>query len=390
MLAMYMQYPLLLYACYFYYLFAQRNSFPRFNLTAEQEENIFKAYLYFSSFWTKKQEQFLKKNEGALFEDLYLPAMLPIAELAAEFKDFRIQFVKGVYFFKFCETNNLFKDYLKNFLNAKGVNSWQEYLRNLVSVYVTCLQTDGVKTVIDFKDEESVFKSLENFCFDLKSFQGVPDFLTLREAPLYRYSETELLFLNLYFFIDKIYQSILFDFADVLVKTNAKYKGKLIKNKPDFIGIYGNEFVEAGLFYKIMKHVFRQKDYIHFTGTELTERVGDGTPDYLIIDNKKIYVFEFKNALFSGPVKYAYDNEEVKKELRKKLVENEQGRPKGVTQLVNFIKDVESSRYNEIESTGFQGCIIYPIIVTTDFTFDLPLINSIVNQEFQRQLQAKT
>lgn len=355
------------------------------NLTPAQEENLFKAYLFFSSKWIKEQRSFFELSKGKPVRDWTLPILLPISELS-EFKDFRLQFIKAVYFFKFCETNALFSGYLKTFLAARNVSNWHEYLKNLVSVYTNCLQDDGVKTVIDFTNEKSVFNSLLPFCVDVPSFQPSLDFLTLRETPLYKYSETELLFLNLNFFIDKIYQSILFDFADALIATGATYKGKLIRSKPDFIGIYSNEFVESGLFYKLMNYIFRQKDYTHFTGDALTSAVGDGTPDYLILDNKKIYVFELKNALFSGTVKYAYDNEQVQNELIKKLIKNEQGKPKGVTQLMNFISDVQMGRYDQACAKDFQGCIIYPIIVTTDIAFNLPLINSFINGEYRKQI----
>ena len=82
------------------------------------------------------------------------------------------------------------------------------------------------------------------------------------------------------------------------------YNDKAITTKPQFFGIFGDEFIEPGLFYKVVQYVFRQKNYRHFTGDELKNTFGVGIPDYLIIDNSKIYVFEFKNAIFSGPVKY--------------------------------------------------------------------------------------
>lgn len=131
-----------------------------------------------------------------------------------------------------------------------------------------------------------------------------------------------------------------------------------------------------------MQYVFRQKDYKHFTGDELKDKFGVGTPDYLIIDNSKIYVFEFKNALFSGPVKYTFDIDKIIEELDKKLVKNEGGKAKGVTQLVNFTEDVTKGRYESILGKDISKYIIYPILVTTDFSFNLPVIYSIVSSKF--------
>lgn len=364
-------------------LLENKNDLPNVtDLTPQQEENLFKAYLFYSAKWTKEQETGAIKYKDVSVAYMGLVMLLPYSEIF-EFKDFRIQFLKAVYFFKFCESNTLFSGYLKAFLAARGLKSWNEYLFNLVSVYVTLLQKDSLKTVLEFTEEsKDVFASLETFCIDTNGFKPVLDFLSLREKPLYKNSDAELLFLNVNFLIDKIYQSIIFDFADILIKAELTYNGKKITTKPQFFGIFGDEFIEPGLFFKVMQYVFRQKDYKHFTGDELKDKFGVGTPDYLIIDNSKIYVFEFKNALFSGPVKYTFDMDKIIEELDKKLVKNEGGKAKGVTQLVNFTEDVAKGRYESILGKDITKYIIYPILVTTDFSFNLPVIYSIVSSKF--------
>lgn len=359
------------------------------DLSPQQEENLFKAYLYYSAKWTKEQEVGGMKYKDISVDYMGLVMLLPFSELF-EFKDFRIQFLKAVYFFKFCETNELFKGYLQEFLRVRGIKTWNDYLFNLVSVYITLLQKDNLKTVLEFsKENKDVFESLETLCVTTNGFKPVLDFLTLRETPLYKNSDTELLFLNINFLIDKIYQSIIFDFADILIKAGLTYKEKSITTKPQFFGIFGDEFIEPGLFYKVMQYIFRQKDYKHFTGEELKDKFGAGTPDYLIIDNSKIYVFEFKNAIFSGPVKYTYDIDKIIGELDKKLVKNEGGKPKGVTQLVNFMEDITKGRYENILGKDISKYIIYPVLVTTDFTFNLPVIYSLIASKFDEILRDK-
>lgn len=375
-------------------LLENKNDLPvEKDLSPEQEENLFKAYLYFSAKWTQQQEAGALNYKDISIAYMTLVMMLPYAEIF-EFKDFRIQFLKAVYFFKFCESSKIFKEYLQIFLAARGLNTWNEYLLNLVSVYSTILQKDKLKTVLEFtKESESVFTSLQPFCVNADEFKPVLDFLTLRETPIFKKTDTELLFLNINFFIDKIYQSIIFDFAEILIKEGVSYHNKAISTKPKFFGIFGDEFIEPGLFYKVMEYVFQKKkhqgNYRHFTGEELKTKFGSGTPDYLIIDKSKLYVFEFKNAIFSGPIKYTFDIDKIKNELDKKLVKNDAGRPKGVTQLVNFIEDVTNGRYKDILTEDVSKYIIYPILVITDFTFNLPVIPSIVTTEFDEILEAK-
>ena len=195
--------------------------------------------------------------------------------------------------------------------------------------------------------------------------------------------------MNINFLIDKLYHSIIFDFADVLIKKGLAYNGKPIKTKPQFFGVFGDEFIEPGLFFKVMQYVFRQKDYEHFSGEVLKDRFGDGTPDYLIIDKAKIYLFEFKNAIFSGAVKYTFDIEKIQAELDKKLVKDDAGHPKGVTQLVNVIEDITKGRYKEILPKELSEYILYPIIVTTDYTYNLPVIYSLIAPQFNKILSDK-
>ena len=356
------------------------------NLTVEQEENLFKAYLFFSSKWTKLQTDGSFKYKEVSIAYMTLVMMLPFSELF-EFKDFRIQFLKAIYFFKFCEGNEVFTQYLAAFLAAKEVKSWNEYLFNLASTYVTLLQHGDLKTVLQFSAAESrVFNSLLNFCVNIQEFNSAPDFLSLRTNPVYRIEKNELLFLNINFLIDKIYQAIIFDFADVLIRGGLTYNGRVITSKPQFIGIFGDEFMEPGLFNKVMQNTFKQKDYIHFSGDKLKQRFGDGVPDYMILDNRKLYVFELKNTFFSAPVKYSFDIDAIKGELEKKFVKNEGGKPKGVTQLVNFVEDISKGRYNAILDADTKY-IIYPIIVTTDYTFILPVLGSYVAGRYDQILK---
>ncbi len=97
------------------------------------------------------------------------------------------------------------------------------------------------------------------------------------------YSSNEILILNLNFFVDKIYKSIVFDFGDALILSKATHNGKIIKSMVDFIGIFGDDFVEEGLFYEVMTQIFRQKDYKHFNGDRLKALIGTGGPD--LFDN---------------------------------------------------------------------------------------------------------
>ena len=93
-------------------LLENKNDLPEIlDLSPEQEENLFKAYIYYSAKWTKEQEAGAIKYKDSSLSYMGLVMILPYSEIF-EFKDFRVQFLKAVYFFKFCESNELFSGYV--------------------------------------------------------------------------------------------------------------------------------------------------------------------------------------------------------------------------------------------------------------------------------------
>ena len=374
------------------FLLANHNSLPPTTLlSATQEENFFKLYLHFSSQWTTEQDAFYEKNKYLPKTNWILPLMLPYAELF-EFKDFRLQFIKAIYFFRGCENHAEFQGYLQTFLQTLQIPTWQEYLVRLITIYIGSLDKLTNKTLIQFKTEDlDVFNSIQYFFIALAQFEAKKDFLEIREKPLYQYSDDEVLVLSNNFFIDKIYQGVVFDFATTLIKAKEQYNGKPIGSIKNFLGIFGDVFVEQNLFYAVLRSTFSRDGYVHFTGVDLKNQLGDGCPDYLIIDKHKIYVFEFKNAVFSAASKYSYNQQTIFAELTAKFVQDPspKAKPKGVGQLVNFLDDALRGRYRPLLGENTSAYTFYPLLVTTDFSFNLPTINNFLNSEFTRLLREK-
>ena len=76
-------------------------------------------------------------------------------------------------------------------------------------------------------------------------------------------------------------------------------------------------------------------------------------------------------------------------EIFKKLVRNEKGSAKGVTQLVNTIDAIKKKQFKQFDDYHFENIVIYPIIVYVDFSFTLAGVNHILNNEFKQQLEEK-
>jgi hypothetical protein len=363
------------------------------DLTPEQELNFFKAYLLSTQKWIDRQAKIthnIKPFESGLdFVKAYLPSHIAFDEFH-DIKDFRIQFMKAKYFFEFCESHSEFKEYLKIFLQEYNLDSWKTYLKNILSLYVRKFERLKTPSVLNIKSEHyDQINFLKQLSLDLPSFTKSDDFLQIREKPVLQVSDNDFVFLNLNFFVDKIYQGIQFDFAQVLVKNSATFKGKVIKSRVQFLSIFGEEFSETVLFYKIMEYCFGNSGYILKQGNELKQYLHDGEPDYYIRDKAKVYLFEFKNVFLSGNVKHTLNYEEIKAGIYEKLVENSKGHDKGVKQLANVIAKIKNKDFNAFDNYDFDGALIYPIIVFTDSSFSTAGVNYLLNEEFQNVLTTR-
>ena len=362
------------------------------NLSIEQELNLFKAYLLCSQQWIDEQNEGFTNSEGKEETDLIkmlLPTQLPYQEIF-ETKDFRIQFIKAVYFFEFCENDDQFKEYLGIFLNEYKLKSWKEYISHLLELYIRKFERLQTPSIIRFEEkseDQEKRNFLENLVIDPTEYSPSKDFLNIRNKPVYKLNRNDYVFLNLNFLVDKIYQGIQFDFGRILAKNKAKFNGRIIKSAVDFIGIFGNEFSENGLFYSVMNYAFEKNDYKKFTGEELKVFLTDGEPDYYIRDKGKIYVFEYKNIFIGAKTKHSYDYTTIKEEIFKKLVKNEKNSPKGVSQLVEVIEKIKKGDFNKFDEFDTDNVIIYPVIIYVDFSFNLAGINYILNKEFQEQIE---
>jgi len=356
-------------------------------LSPEQELSLFKAYLICSQKWTDEQLLAFDDSTHKQVYELLLPAQMPYHEIL-ELKDFRIQFIKAIYFFRFCENNSEFKVFLNAFLAEYKIGSWHEYLMNLLQLYLRKFEEMKTPSVMEVSDDHpEIIEFLGELSIEIRDFQAHRDFLGLRNKPVYAIDRNHYLFLNLNFLVDKIYQGIQFDFARVLVKNKVEYRSKSINSAPQFLGIFGETFSEKGLFYSVLEHVFENSRYVLHRGEYMCQFIEDGEPDFYIRDKGKVYLFEFKNVFLGADVKHSKDFEIIRNGIFEKFVENSKGKPKGVVQLINSIEKLRNGEFNQFDDFDYKNVIIYPIIVYVDFSFNLVGVNYLLNMEMRRRIE---
>lgn len=368
------------------------NLSPVKKLTPDQELNLFKAYLHCSQKWQDEQIPGFrneKSDDDEYYIRLLIPTQIPYQEILG-LKDFRLQFIKAIYFFKFCENDETFKKYLTLFLEEYNLKNWTDYLINIISLYSRKFEHLKTPSVISVDSKyQDIINFLQSLTVDHTNFEYSKDFLALRDKPIFKKNENEFIFLNLNFLVDKLFQGIQFDFGRVLTKKKAKFKGKEIKSPVHFISVFSNEFSESGLFYAILNYAFAKSKYNLFSGTEMKKFLVDGEPDFYIRDKAKVYLFEYKNIFISSKVKHSYDFKTIKDEIFMKLVENQNRAPKGVTQLVNVIEKLKNDEFSKFDKYDYSKTIIYPVIIYIDPSFDLAGINYMLNKEFRNILKER-
>ncbi|WP_146010947.1 hypothetical protein [Siphonobacter sp. BAB-5405] len=357
--------------------------------SAEKDHNIFKAYLWCTQKWIDEQEKNKYIYSSNSIEDIIkflLEYRLPVQELQ-EFKDFRPQFIKSSYFFKFCKSDKQFSDYLNIFLKSYNIEDSDSYLYHLLLFYMTNYETFNVDcyTTVS-KNHQVALNFLETLAINNQPIKYDKDFKEIRNYPIYKASGSRYIYLSKNFLIDKIYQGIIFKMGIELVKEKAIYNNSRIKSSIDFMSIFGQEFTENNLFYRCMEINFKNMDSMQ-PGSELKKIITAGEPDYYMRKKNDVFIFEFKNCLLNSEAKFSYDFNRIKEEIYIKFVKDRKGKDEGIMQIINTINAISQGTFKAIDDINNKSTIIYPIIVYTDSSFGLEGINHILNKEFKKHLK---
>lgn len=369
-------------------------------LSEDDFSNLMIAYLMCCderlSFNTKTLERI---SDADSFVRIFLPEQMKFNDIYFP-KDYRVEFIRFYMFMNFCEKDDVFNPLLEIFLKNTFIKNWEEYLFFVFDLYLKMiLNPDGCTNVIKIYPESDFGKRYLNAMkMDVEKFETSLDFKCIRNKPVYYQGDNTYNILAINFFIDKLFQSFLFDFATILTKHKEKTK---INDYPDFKKLIGERFTEKYMFYAIMNGCFDQTYKIRISGQELNDRLKKGAPDYYMRKGKNIFLFEFKDVMLNAKKKHCEDFNLIEKELLEqfeistyeKSTEKirKTPKPKGITQLLNVIEaklDEIIAKLDKIECS--ERFNVFPIIVYQDCCFDIEGVNYILNNRFQELLKSRT
>lgn len=357
------------------------------NTTPEQETRIFKAYLLTAEELNEQDRVALKtireetaKGDPFFFEKLVWPFVLKQFDTNNRV-DPIVQLFKLLAFIKHSITQDELLNSWKEFIAQNQFETLRQYLgyvHSIIQVYQRRFPEQKWLTVFSWINATEMPAHLKHLSFDINEFRNNPkkqvDYLGLREKPLFESKENEFVVLDLDFLNNKIYNGPLFDmYSQTDMATKTKFK-----SFPDFKTYIGSSVSENIIFKGILNRLFNKKQIkIYFD-----DKGNDSYPDCYIRYGSNICLIEFKDYLFPGKLVEQYSFNEIKKHIDAKFIRNEKGKNKGISQIIEQLKILETQQF-EYDHFDQKNIKVYPIIVHTNFTYQMPGVNHYLNEEFK-------
>lgn len=125
----------------------------------------------------------------------------------------------------------------------------------------------------------------------------------------------------------------------------------------------------------MLDEIFNKRYFIKIINYDI-----EGCPDYYLRIGNSIFIFEIKDVLIRADNKTSYNNEELDKEIIKKLVEKD-----GIGQLINHLDKISRRefRYADYDFINRRKSLkVYPILILNDRIFDTMGFNYKINKYF--------
>lgn len=368
------------------YLIAHHNE-EHHELTKDEKTRLFKAYLLFCDEYLERISFGQSMPDKYTAEDMlnyYMPITLLTSEIDT-FTDSSLEVIKGKWFFvDFSNSDKKFKQFVDDFIRIKGYHSAIEYLGYIFNIVASTVVHEPPTNIIKFSEDSGKWIDfMDGMSADSDNFEENDGLSAIQSRPIYRLGENKYAILFTRFFVDKMFQGMLFDMAAALASEG------IFKDK---VGAYislkqqvGERFSEQFLLYRILEKTLFRRMPVRLTGEALHKVLKSGEPDYYARRNNRVFVFEFKDVRLDAQTKSSCNYETIRQKLYNCFVENEDGRPKGVKQLANVIENKLPDILEKSDMTVPKVELkIYPIIVYTDGSFDIEGINYYLSGEFRR------
>ena len=344
-------------------------------MTPNQEYNFLIAYLMIVDEVNEAHSQLMNKvNEKS----------------EQPFFEYRLLWVPAVGQFQFNDSGNMLYETYKLFCLFKYFKTNH---RQALATYLDGFQMHSIGVLINSffqighalqqHHEENFFHKLtfynppENLPVPHLEFMSINQLLgtvitlpDLKKYPLYYSGKFKYMVIDQSMYLKKMYKGPFFDLR--------------YGNFNEYSREISTEVMEKMCFQGILQHLRRNRhEVLHF------DDGSDAVPDCYYRDNNIVFLFEFKAYLFPDRIPDAADFDQIKNYIDERLVKNDKGKGKGVSQLSRQIELLVGKKFTFDQkycSGQVKNTIIFPILCFDDFHFSLPGINDYLNDIFEQQI----
>lgn len=358
------------------------------DLMGEEAKKVFDAHLIINGIANSKiqiEEETIKKaDEANKIEDVTMPNFIYQKDYASSI-DFSNQVNRGIAFFKYLENDPKYKDLVLEYYKSKNVNGYLRLFKNLMVLFTEINigkdleKRNQLANLHEYYIANEVdLAYIETLCInsEIESYVEDESFGTLRNKFLFKLNQFQFFILNVNFLLDQFYKAQIFSF-------NSFLKRKSIK--AEFLSEKGKNFTEGIYLPTVLDTCFPH--FIRFYGDACVNSKREELCDAYLREANKICLIEFKDVLLNASVKNGSDKEKLFAELEKKFLANQANKPKGITQLLNAIKDIDDNSISFDNSIPKTDLEIYPVIVYTDATFGIEGVNKYFKEKFANDIE---
>lgn len=321
------------------------------------------------------------------FVKAYMPFYLKRDSLLS-IRDYRLLLIKCyMLMIEFPKNNAIFARYVEEFCKEKGIPNAKKYLDEIFLTFINMGNVDLSNCKIGFSENSAAIQFFDSLSINPGNYKHDSDFLMMREKPIIKTGHNIYNIMYMRMFLDKAYTGLLFDMKEVLVKHGLLDKNNGYANLKALLGV---KFSERFFFYTLMKRCFGNQ-YVHISGEELENTLGQGMPDYYLRKGNSIFLFECKDAQVAASKKLSGDYDIIKNAMFDKYVASSNEKKKGVSQLASVITDKLNLILKQKDTDAPKSYMfVFPIIVYFDDCFDVEGPNYLLNMEFLRLLGNRT
>jgi hypothetical protein len=201
--------------------------------------------------------------------------------------------------------------------------------------------------------------------------RGVSDFSIFRERPIVRLGDR---FLPI-------------DFSFLVAKSESAFFWRAQSSVPNrerenFHAFWGALFEQY--MHRMLKQAVDQKISRYFASPCYVDRPSDQACDGIMLCKGYAVFIEFKGSMFRADAKWSGDTALLEREIRTKLVGEDDGDRKGVRQLANAISEVFGHKrvLIGVDLSGISK--VYPVVVTYDEIGDAWFLAKYLNEELKK------